>query len=694
MSRVSEAVFVDRLDDSISLARVVHNGNSSLMYFNRFNLIEYYRDRARLVEWLMLSEGRDLNWLPELRTDGDIRIGVLHGSMAPGTESYYLLAHLENSGLPRSSVTLYTFDAGVSSLRIALEAWVKSVVTLPTDVGEAVRLIRGDDLDLLLVATNVTWGFPPETEVAAHRLARLQVVGAASPVTSGLASCDLYLSGQANELKEDAQDLYEERLVRLPGTIARYAFSHDRDPPTLSCSREQLGVSPAQTVFFSAANYYKLVPELMSVWINIVKACPDSVLVLMPFNPNWGKSYPSRIFAQRLLVYCTNSGLDTRRIRVIDKVPTRADLHAIMSNCDVYLDSFPFSGGCSLIDPLTVGLPIVTLFGDTLRNGIAASMLPAAGLAGAICQTPLDYQQRAIRLALDVEYYARERASAAATAATRSFLATQEFARAFAGFCTSAVNAARGYVRSLLLDPYALDAAANDAADAALQRMPPALRLLAGDDLLSLLLIPYLLSQQQVPKSDLRAVDLGAGTGRLWQRLLEAGVEIVVHGVEPSFPPAPGLDPLKLLRRRLSERFDLVGVSSDVPLDTVVTELNGAQAKPLIVIARVDVGEEPAAHKSGEPAVAEMERQGFDCVTFGHRTERGIDEHLVTFRRGYGDLRHAGATQATIVFYRSGDPWLLSLLCFLFESYSPGHLRSTAVAAAGTPASSAITVVR
>jgi len=284
--------------------------------------------------------------------------------------------------------------------------------------------------------------------------------------------------------------------------------------------------------------------------------------------------------------------------------------------------------------------------------------------------------------------------SAAATAATRSFLATQEFARAFAGFCTSAVNAARGYVRSLLLDPYALDAAANDAADAALQRMPPALRLLAGDDLLSLLLIPNLLSQQQVPKSDLRAVDLGAGTGRLWQRLLEAGVEIVVHGVEPSFPPAPGLDPLKLLRRRLSERFDLVGVSSDVPLDTVVTELNGAQAKPLIVIARVDVGEEPAAHKSGEPAVAEMERQGFDCVTFGHRTERGIDEHLVTFRRGYGDLRHAGATQATIVFYRSGDPWLLSLLCFLFESYSPGHLRSTAVAAAGTPASSAITVVR
>ncbi|WP_313951167.1 tetratricopeptide repeat protein, partial [Accumulibacter sp.] len=53
--------------------------------------------------------------------------------------------------------------------------------------------------------------------LAAHRLAPLQVASWGHPITTGLASIDLFLSGELLE-SPDADAHYRERLVRLPGT--------------------------------------------------------------------------------------------------------------------------------------------------------------------------------------------------------------------------------------------------------------------------------------------------------------------------------------------------------------------------------------------------------------------------------------------------------------------------------------------
>jgi predicted O-linked N-acetylglucosamine transferase (SPINDLY family) len=75
------------------------------------------------------------------------------------------------------------------------------------------------------------------------------------------------------------------------------------------------------------------------------------------------------------------------------------------------LDTFPQSGGVTTLEGLTMGVPSVTLLGESIGGRASASMLSALGLADLIAETPEAYVRTASRLAGDLERLARERAT-------------------------------------------------------------------------------------------------------------------------------------------------------------------------------------------------------------------------------------------------------------------------------------------
>ena len=91
------------------------------------------------------------------------------------------------------------------------------------------------------------------------------------------------------------------------------------------------------------------------------QAIPGSYLVIHPFNPNWSHSYPIERFCAEFDQVFASYGLDPKRL-VISSVnfPSRTDVKELLRVGDVYLDTFPFGGVNSLIDPLEIGLPVVT----------------------------------------------------------------------------------------------------------------------------------------------------------------------------------------------------------------------------------------------------------------------------------------------------------------------------------------------
>ena len=247
---------------------------------------------------------------------------------------------------------------------------------------------------------NVTFGFNDYVALATLKLARWQAVNFCAVATTGFPAVDLYLSGELSERGANPDDGYTERLVRLPGTCLIF---EDQGPlkskaPRLGLAR-RLRDRGTATLFASGANFYKIHPELSETWARVLVASPGSRLVLYPFNPNWDIAYPVETFVRRVEAQLAGHGLDPNRIIIAGPWRDPDAVTEVLSAADIYLDSFPHSGGLSSLDAFRLGIPVVTKQGITQRENQTADLLDIMGLSRFIAATTDEYVALAARLA-------------------------------------------------------------------------------------------------------------------------------------------------------------------------------------------------------------------------------------------------------------------------------------------------------
>lgn len=380
-------------------------------YFNELNLRDLMRARGRIIERISELLGGTLDQLRVLRPARKRpRIGFISLGVSDGAEGVHLAAHMERLDRRHYEIRLYSIHEPSGKIGALCRASAETYLQLPGTVAEAVRRLRREDLDMVFIATNVTATVHPVTLIAAHRFAPVQVAMSASPVTTGLGNVEVLLSGDANETA-DSPSHYTERLVRIPGTLNCYPFQRMMEglPPGDPVTRKSLGIPDDVVLYFSAANYYKIVPELSLVWIQILAEVPNSQLLMMPFNPNWSSSYALTSFNARVLQQAAEAGIDPEQIRTHRTVANVAELHKIMAAADIYLDAFPFSGACSLYDALEVGLPVVARQGHVCRSRHSTAILEEAGLGEWVTPDVMTYVRNAVELGRHPEKREAER---------------------------------------------------------------------------------------------------------------------------------------------------------------------------------------------------------------------------------------------------------------------------------------------
>jgi predicted O-linked N-acetylglucosamine transferase (SPINDLY family) len=91
---------------------------------------------------------------------------------------------------------------------------------------------------------------------------------------------------------------------------------------------------------------------------------------------------------------------DIHRSRVIIHEPfkDREELLTSLAECDIYLDSFPYSGMTSILDPMKVNLPIISLEGKFQRERMSSSSLKSLGLSDWITENTSEYLSKAVYL--------------------------------------------------------------------------------------------------------------------------------------------------------------------------------------------------------------------------------------------------------------------------------------------------------
>ena len=413
MQNLVESISIDIFNNKNAQLR--HNIASSFcvtnnflpLYFNEQNLNNIYSQRGNIIEFALKSADQQVEYIfRERPTDRQkIRLGILATDFNPQKQTFTTIPIFEYLDRDQFEIILYALNVTDHPLEQYCQSRADLLVKLPTDdqaLSRQVETIREDDLDILLISTNVTTITNPITLLAQHRLARVQVTYGCSPVTTGIPNIDYYIASKFVEPGHDAQQQYREQLITVDGVSGCFSFVLEPDAPTLKIDRESIGVSENSTVFVSGANFYKIIPELRETWAKIMASVPNSALVLYPFNPDWSSDYPTTTFINSMNAIFAKYGVDKSRLVILD-IQGRSNVKECLKLGDVYLDSYPYGGYASLLDSLEVGLPSIVRKGNSLRSRRGAELLQELDVNDLITDSEESYIKLAVELGTNAE---------------------------------------------------------------------------------------------------------------------------------------------------------------------------------------------------------------------------------------------------------------------------------------------------
>jgi protein O-GlcNAc transferase len=234
-------------------------------------------------------------------------------------------------------------------------------------------------------------GMDPATcALAALKLAPLQVAGWGHPVTTGLPSMNMFLSGELLE-GQGAERHYRERLIRLPGTGVCTELAAVRAQRWNGPERQGRIVRFAlcqQPIKFDPADDVLLA--------RIAKdAGPSEFWLASSRTHPWATAK----LRDRLAAAFRTQGLDPDTyLRVMPWLP-HGQFQGFLDEMDIFLDCPAFSGYTTAWAAIQRGLPIVTWEGEFLRQRLAAGLLRQIEITDGIALSRDQYVQIAVRWA-------------------------------------------------------------------------------------------------------------------------------------------------------------------------------------------------------------------------------------------------------------------------------------------------------
>ncbi len=284
-------------------------------------------------------------------------------------------------------------DALQRRFRAVAAGWHDVAALPPAAIAQHARALG---IDILIDLGG--WGDDGLLSACAERAAPVQVKWVGNQAYStGLAEIDAFISDRW-ETPDGFDRFYTERLLRLPDGYVCYS------PPVYA---PQVAPSPARArgfITFGCFNALaKITPAAIATWAEVLRRLPKARLLLKaPQLSDDG-------VAARLAATFAAQGVEATRLDLHGNSPHRDHL-ARHADVDVVLDPFPYAGGLTTCEALWMGVPVVTLAGQSFAGRHSASHLQNCGLAEFVAADRAEYVEIAAARAADVVGLARLRA--------------------------------------------------------------------------------------------------------------------------------------------------------------------------------------------------------------------------------------------------------------------------------------------
>ncbi|WP_051124200.1 MULTISPECIES: O-linked N-acetylglucosamine transferase family protein [Dickeya] len=314
-----------------------------------------------------------------------LRIGFISGDLG-GHPVTNFLEPVWNS-LDRNTFSIYAYssfqrnDEKADSLKKTTAGWYE--VDKMGDL-ELAALINKDEIDILIdLSGHTAYNRLP---VLAFKPAPIQMSWIGYPGTTGMSALDYYIVNANVSLPESLQEQFTEKLIFMP-------FVKMFEPAKGSPEVNKLPALSNGYITFGTFNRpQKINDYMLKLWAEILCEVPDSKLLLgyMPGNE----------LINSITQKMNNWGVDKSRLIFRLKTGMGAYLHS-HHEVDILLDTFPYTGGTTTNHALWMGVPTLTMVGDTLAT--LQGFLSTGGLEldDFVAHSRQEYKEKAIAFSKD-----------------------------------------------------------------------------------------------------------------------------------------------------------------------------------------------------------------------------------------------------------------------------------------------------
>ena len=346
-----------------------------------------------------------------------LRVGLISGDLYNHVVGHFLeglLAHINSARVELIAYpTHHKEDDLTKRIRPYFSAW-KPLIGKSDEA--AAHLIHADGVHILLdISGHTAFNRLP---VFAWKPAPVQASWLGYFATTGVAEMDYLLADEVG-VPEAQRQQFTESIWYLPNT--RLCFTVPKSnlpvaplPALLNC----------RITFGCFQNLAKVSDGVLVAWGEIFATLPDTRLRMQC------KQFADPTVAAQFVERLQRHGIDPTRVIMHGAVSREAYLNAY-AEVDFILDTFPFPGGTTTCEALWMGVPTLTLAGDTLLARQGASLLTAAGLRDWIATSLADYVDKAVALAGDLPKLVALRAGLREQVSTSPLYDAKRFARNF-----------------------------------------------------------------------------------------------------------------------------------------------------------------------------------------------------------------------------------------------------------------------
>jgi len=253
--------------------------------------------------------------------------------------------------------------------------------------------IREDQIDILIdLAGHTSYS---RLLVFARKPAPIQVTWLGYINTSGLSAIDYRIVDYYSDPVDIADQYHSEKLLRLPNS----QWCYSKLDQSIDVSPLPMATSGLIT-FGSFNRFSKLSEKILTLWAKVLMKIKESKLHIVDVPDEQREATESFFIAH---------GVNLERLKLHGRLNYNdfVELHHLV---DIALDAHPYSGATTTCDSLWMGVPTLTLTGETSISRSTSSIMQTLGLNDWASNTEDEFVENAIKKSSDVQKLSELRA--------------------------------------------------------------------------------------------------------------------------------------------------------------------------------------------------------------------------------------------------------------------------------------------